>query len=311
MKLATVVYQGKTQAGVVKDGDFYAFASLGSELPNDMLTLIQKYDECKPVIEAAMETAKATCALADAKVIAPLPNPVNIRDFVGFEGHARNAANHFGGAAAGIDLEKTVQVWKMAPGFYFSNVSPTCIAGNDQPVKMHPRSKMFDFEFEIGFIIGKTGRDIKKEDAADYIFGFTIFNDWSARDIQLQEVPLGVGAPLGKGYINGFGPVIVTKDEFDQYLDKNDPYRYDVKCRCIFNGEVLAENNLNTIYYTFADMIAWASQDMDLVPGDILGSGTIAGCSLCEQPPASPWLKAGDVIEMEAEGIGTLMNVVE
>lgn len=308
MKLATVVKNGKEQAGVVKDNNFYPFTALNPALPNDMLTFIEQYDRCRPLTEAGMQNAKPACALKDTKIICPLPNPKTIRDFVGFEGHCRNCSNHFGAMAAGIDIEKTVAVWKKAPGFYFTNTN--ALYGNDEPVPMHPRSKMFDFEFEIGFIIGKKGRDIPKEKANDYIFGFTIFNDWSARDIQLQEVQLGVGAPLGKGYANGFGPVIVTKDEFDAYLQPGDPYRYNVKTKCFFNGKLLSENNLNTIYYTFADMIAWASLDTDLVPGDILGSGTIAGSSLCEQPPESPWLKKGDVIEMEAEGIGTFMNVV-
>lgn len=308
MKLATVEHSGKTQAGVVRDGQFYPLTALDPALPNDMLCLIEGWERFKPLVEAGMETAQPAFPLAEAKLLAPLPDPKTIRDFVGFEEHARNAANHFGGAAAGIDLDKTVAVWKQAPGFYFSNTN--AVSGGGEPVPMHPRSKMYDFEFEIGFIIGKRGRDIPKDEAGSYIFGFTIFNDWSARDIQLQEVQLGVGAPLGKGYANSFGPVIVTKDEFDQYLQPGDPLRYNVPVALRLNGELLKENNLNTIYYTFADMIAWASLDTDLVPGDVLGSGTIGGCSLCEQPPTFPWLKRGDIIEMECAGIGTLVNIV-
>lgn len=308
MKLATVRYQDKVQAGVVKENSFYAFTALDSSLPNDMLSFIEGYETYKGTVKQVMNTAVPTCAVSEATLLAPLPNPKTIRDFVGFEEHAKNAANHFGGAAVGIDIEKTVMVWKKAPGFYFSNTNS--IVGHDEPVAMHPHSRMFDFEFEIGFVIGKRGRDISKADAMDYIFGYTVFNDWSARDIQMQEVVLGVGAPLGKGYANGFGPIIVTKDEWDQYLVPNDPERYDIKTTLRLNGEVIKENNLNTIYYTFADMIAWASRDTDIVPGDVFGSGTIGGGCLAERPPETPWLQAGDVIEMEVEGLGTLKSTI-
>ena len=304
MRLATVIYDGKNMAGVVQEEKFYAFINLDAKLPNDMLGFIENNEELRPVVEAALVNAQSTCKMADAKIIAPLPNPKTIRDFVGFEEHAMNAGTHFGLT----DMSKTLEAWRLAPGFYFSNTNS--IVGTDEQVAMHPRSIMFDFEFEVGFIIGKKGRDISKEDAMNYIFGYTIFNDWSARDIQLQEMPLGVGAPLGKGYANGFGPVIVTKDEFDKYLEPDDPYRYNARSILRLNGEVIKENNIKTIYYSFADMIAWASLDTDIVPGDVFGSGTIGGGCLAERPMDTPWLCAGDVIDMELEGIGTLHNVI-
>ena len=303
MKLATVIYEGRTVAGVVKEQKFYALPDLNEKLPVDMLSFIEGYDNYRGIVEDALTDAKETCSICDAKIISPLPNPKTIRDFVGFEEHAKNAGNHFG-----MDMSGTLETWKKAPGFYFSNTN--CVNGNDEPIQMHPNSKMFDFEFEVGFIIGKCGRNIPKEEAKDYIFGYTIFNDWSARDIQLQEIPLGVGAPLGKGYANSFGPVIVTSDEVESCIMKDDPERYDLKTKLTVNGNVLKENNINTIYYTFADMIAWASRDTKLVPGDVFGSGTIGGGCLAEQPAGSPWLQKGDIIEMTIDKIGTLKNVI-
>lgn len=308
MKLATVRYQDKIQAGVVREDKFYAFTALNNSLPNDMLSFIEGYEEYKSIVEQSIISPAPTCNVDEAILLAPLTNPKTIRDFVGFEEHAKNASNHFGGAAIGIDIEKTLMIWRKAPAFYFSNTN--AVVGSDEAVVMHPHSQMFDFEFEIGCIIGKRGRDISKENAMDYIFGYTVFNDWSARDIQMQEIMLGVGAPLSKGYANGFGPVIVTRDEWEQYLMPEDSERYNVKTTLRLNGKVLRENNLNTIYYTFADMIAWASKDTDIVPGDVFGSGTIGGGCLAEQPPEVPWLKAGDVIEMEVEGLGTLKNTI-
>jgi len=303
MKLATIRLNDVTYAGVVKDDKFFSFTGIDSRLPNDMLTLIEGYDDYKPYIETGISSADPICKTSEAEFLSPLPNPRTIRDFVGFEEHAMNSGNHFG-----MDLSATVEVWRKAPGFYFSNSNS--VVGPDEFILMHPNSRMFDFEFEFGFVIGKKGRDIAKDDAAGYIFGLTIFNDWSARDIQLSEMPLGAGAPLGKGYANTFGPVIVTKDEIDTYLCKDDPLRYDIATKLTLNGNLLRENNLKTIYYTFADMIAWASRDTDLYPGDVFGSGTIGGGALAEYPTDMPWLKAGDVIEMEAQGIGILMNKV-
>jgi 2-keto-4-pentenoate hydratase/2-oxohepta-3-ene-1,7-dioic acid hydratase in catechol pathway len=304
MKLATVRFNNNTLAGVVRDDSYYALSSIDSRLPNDMLALIEGYEGFKPIIDAGLGKTTATCKTSEAVFLSPL-QPKTIRDFIGFEEHTEKATTHFGFP---MDLSKTLEAWRKAPGFYYSNTN--AINGSDEPIDMHPSSKMFDFEFEFGFIIGKRGRDISKENAMDYIFGLTIFNDWSARDIQLQELPLGAGTPLAKGYANGFGPVIVTKDEIDQYLCKDDPYRYDIATKLTFNGKVLRENNLKTIYYTFADMIAWASRDTYLVPGDVFGSGTIGGGCLAEYPPDSPWLQAGDIIEMEAQGIGVLKNKV-
>lgn len=304
MKLATVRVKEEICAGVVLGENFYSFTSLDSCLPNDMLTFIEGYKIYKPYVVQGMKNAKPTCKTSEAAFLAPLRNPRSLRDFVGFEEHARNSGRRFG-----MDMTSTLENWYKTTAFYYSNGND--ILGPDEPVVKHPHSKMFDFEFEIGFIIGKKGRDIPAEKANDYIFGLTIFNDWSARDIQVQEAKMGMGAPKGKDYANTIGPVIVTKDEIDAYLCKDDPLRYDLATKLTRNGVVMRENNVKTIYHTFAKMIEWASMDRDIYPGDLFGSGTIGGGALVEYPPEVPWIQSGDVIEMEVQGIGVLKNIVK
>ena len=304
MKLATVRFNNEIYAGVVQGDSFYSFVDLDSKLPNDMLPFIENYESLKPYVETGIKNTKPTCTITDATFLAPLRNPISLRDFLGFEEHAKNSGKRFG-----MDMSKSLENWYTTSAFYYSNSNG--INGSDEPIEMHPSSQMFDFEFEIGFVIGKKGKNIAAADAGNYIFGFTIFNDWSARDIQLQEMKTGMGAPKGKDYANTIGPVIVTKDELDQYLCKNDPQRYDLATKLTRNGVLMRENNVKTIYHTFAGMIEWASKDRDIYPGELFGSGTIGGGALLEYSPEIPWVNSGDVIEMEVQGIGILKNIVK
>lgn len=304
MKLATVRYNNEVLAGVVQGDDFYGFTSVDSRLPNDMLAFIEGYETLKPYVEAGIIATKPTCSVKDAQFLAPIPKPTSLRDYLGFEEHALNSGKRFGMDTAGMLTD-----WYNTPGFYYSNHNK--VSGADEPITMHPRSQMFDFEFEIGIVIGKRGRDIPIEEGDNYIFGLTIFNDWSARDIQLAEMKLGMGTPKAKEYANTIGPVITTMDEIRTYQCADDPLRYDLKTTLTRNGVLMRENNVNTIYHPFASMIAWASRDTDILPGEIYGTGTIGGGALVEYPPEIPFVQSGDVIEMEIEGIGVLRNVVK
>lgn len=178
--------------------------------------------------------------------------------------------------------------------------------GSGEPIVKLDASVYFDYEFEIGFIIGKAGIDIPEDEAMDHVFGLTIFNDWSARDLQLEEMKMGMGAPKSKEYANGLGPVIVTADELAPHLIPGDPTRYDLATRLNRNGELVRENNTKTIFHTFAKMIAYASRDNLFRPGELIGSGTLGGGSIIEAGPEVPFLSHGEVIEMAVEGIGVL-----
>lgn len=302
MKLATIRYDNCIQAGVVKDGGFYGFCGLGSELPNDMTEFIEGYGKYKDVVEKALLQATPTCRIEDAELLSPIPVPRTFRDFLSFEEHTLNCGKAF--KASEEMTQKLMAVWRSFPGFYFSN--PNVFKGQDEPITMHPTSKMFDCEFEIGIIIGKKGCDIVPEDGNDYIFGLTILNDWSARDIQSQEAPLQLGPAKGKDYAKSMGPWIVTMDEIEKYAVPGDPRRFDMSTKLYRNGKLIRENNTKTIYHTYADLVAHASKATSVYPGEVFGSGTIGGGAMIEYCGAQPWVTSGDIFEMEIEGIGKL-----
>lgn len=307
MKLATIRYNEDVFAGVVKNDSFYAFSSIESSLPNDMIEFIEGYDEYKGVVEAKLGNAKPTCDVADAVFLSPIPRPRTFRDFMCFEEHVVNS----GKAAAFPDdvLKGMMAVWQKMPAFYFSNTNVFYGAG--EPIKMHPVSSRFDMEFEIAVIVGKKGINLTPDEAMDHIFGLTILNDWSARDVQMEEMKMQLGPAKGKDYANSMGPVIVTMDELCDYAVPGDPQRFDMKTKLYRNGELLRGNNTKSIYHTYGDMIAHASKETSVYPGDVLGSGTIGGGALLEYFGKLPFITAGDVIEMDVEGIGCLrMEVV-
>ena len=302
MKLATVSYNGSVQAGVLKNGNFYGFKAISEKLPNDMIEFIEGYDDFKAVVEQGLASATPTCKESEAKFLSPIPQPRTFRDFLSFEEHTLNCGK---AARASEEMtQKLLAVWRKFPGFYFSNSN--AFYGQDEPIQMHPVSKMFDCEFEIGIIIGKKGINIAADDAKDYIFGLTILNDWSARDLQMQELPLQLGPAKGKDYANTMGPYIVTMDELEQYAVPGDPKRYNMTTKLFRNGTLIRENNTNTIYHTYADLVAHASKYTAIYPGDVFGSGTIGGGALLEYCGTQPFIQAGDSFDMELEGVGTL-----
>ncbi|WP_419024228.1 fumarylacetoacetate hydrolase family protein [Emergencia sp.] len=307
MKLATIRYQDNVYAGLVKDGNFYSFQGIDETLPNDMIEFIEKYETCKTIICEKLEQSTPTCAASEAKFLSPIPRPRTFRDFMSFEEHVVNS-----GAAAGFDdttMKNMLAVWRRLPAFYFSNTN--VFFGPDEPIKMHPHSQRFDMEFEIAVVIGKEGINVPKEEAADYIFGMTILNDWSARDIQMEEMQMQLGPAKGKDYANSMGPVIVTMDELQKYALPDDPSKYDMATKLYRNGELIRENNTKSIYHTYCDLIAYSSRETKIYPGDVLGSGTIGGGAMLEYMGRQPFVHAGDKIDMEVEGIGTLkMSVV-
>lgn len=310
MRLATVRFEDNVMAGVVKDENFYAFKDIASALPNDMIEFIEGYEGYagyKVLVEEKLGDAEPTCEVKQAVFLSPLPRPRTFRDFMSFEEHVLNSAK-----AMRYDeptTEKMLSVWKKLCAFYFSNSN--VFYGTDEPIKMHPTSQRFDMEFEVAVIIGKEGENVKREDAGDYIFGLTVLNDWSARDIQAEEMMMQLGPAKGKDYANSMGPVIVTMDELKQYQVEGDPERWDMATKLYRNGELIRENNTKSIYHTYAEMIEYACRETKIYPGDVLGSGTIGGGAMLEYFGAQPFVTAGDVIDMEVEGLGTLhMEVI-
>ncbi|HXH08877.1 MAG TPA: fumarylacetoacetate hydrolase family protein [Alphaproteobacteria bacterium] len=259
------------------------------ELPNDPLKRLQ----------SALTSASATqgLRLASVRLRAPILQPPTVRDFMVYEGHAN----------AGGTRELS-DAWYRLPIFYFSN--PLCIFGPDEPVPYPSASDQLDYELELAAVIGREGTNIAEKDALSYIAGFTIFNDWSCRDLQRDEMQARLGPAKGKDAASSLGPWVVTTDELAPYIRDD---RLHVRCTLKVNGVQWMDNNAGIMYHSWGAMIERASRDSRLVPGDVLGGGTVTGGSIGEAIrngfPAR-YLQPGDVVEIEVEGIGVLRNTI-
>jgi fumarylacetoacetate (FAA) hydrolase len=270
-------------------------------LPADMLTFVRNYAVNRQLIEDLnLQQAPATHPLDAVTLLAPLPNPPSFRDFLTFETHIKNAT-----ARAGHPVPPE---WYQIPVFYFSN--PTVMAGPDQPIARPARCQRLDYELELAVVVGKQGRDIQPEDAHEYILGYTILNDWTARDLQLQEMRVQLGPAKGKDFATSLGPYIATADELAPYVTA-DPHRPDLRMTATVNGQLLSDGNFSSVHYTFGEMLARASEDVTLYPGDVIGSGTVGwGCLMELGSDAHRWLEPGDVVELEISGLGKLRTPV-
>jgi len=228
------------------------------------------------------------------------PHVASIRDFYAFEEHVKTCRKHRG-------LEMASQ-WYQAPVFYFSN--PVCVIGHDAAVKAPHGSSALDYELEIACIIGESARDLPADDSAmDVVAGFTIMNDWSARDIQRIEMAVGLGPSKSKDFATSLGPVVVSFDKLrDHYRDG----RLHLEMTARVNGKEYSRGNSGSMYWSWPQLLAHASRDTMLRPGDVLGSGTVGtGCILELTPEAvGGWLQPGDIVELSVEHIGALRNSV-
>ncbi len=239
-------------------------------------------------------------ALRDVILYPPLPRPMSFRDFYAFEGHVA--------AAFAIRGKEIPEEWFQFPAFYFSNSNAIFGPGEMIPYPAH--SEELDYELEVACIISRPGINLTAEEAEEFIFGFTILNDWSARDIQRKERAVGLGPAKAKDFATSLGPWITTPDELSARFQGR-PGVYDCAMIARVNGQERSRGNWKDLYYSFGDMIARASQNTWLLPGDVLGSGTVGtGCLLEITQGKGPWLKPGDVVELEIEQLGLLSNRV-
>lgn len=316
MKLVTFENkEGQSRIGWLVGNEVVDMQLADPQLPTDMLTFIDHHEQYYDIIDK-LGTVEPHYVLSEIKLLAPLPNPRSIRDYIGFEQHMLNASKSFGHTVG--------QAWYDMPIFYFTNHHG--VYGPDDHIKRPAKETKLDLELELAVVLGKKGQDIKAEEADDYIFGYTVFNDWTARAIQGYEMTVPLGPHKGKDFANAFGPCIVTKDEFEKYrcvisreshpehlqMPKNSRGRFDLKMTARINGAVICEGNYKTVHWTFPQMMERASENgVTLMPGDILGSGTVGWGSLIENKfsvhrPIEP----GDEVELEIEGIGILKNKV-
>jgi 2-keto-4-pentenoate hydratase/2-oxohepta-3-ene-1,7-dioic acid hydratase in catechol pathway len=321
MRLVTFESEGLRRAGAFIEGDTRVVdlaaahqqrhGALAPEL-TDILALIEGGDDA---LDKAMEAVKsapetAILARADVKLRAPVQPPPQMRDCSCFELHLRqcySAAREMRAKAKGVEViadtgpspaeQRILDLFAKQPIYYKAN--RFSVIGSEETVIWPSYSRSMDFELEYGCYIKKMAKDVPVEKARDYIFGYTIYNDFSARDAQAVEMIGQLGPAKGKDFDTGnaMGPCLVTADEM--------PNPYDLTMIARVNGEEWGRGNTSTMHWKFEDLIAYISRSETLYPGEFLGSGTIGnGCGL----EAQRFLKPGDEVELDVEGIGVLRN---
>jgi len=297
MRFATYERAGHTRAGVVSDAGIHA-------LPPGVTVLGLVRAGLAAATEAG-ETALTGPAvpLGEVRLLPPLEPPA-VRDFVAFEEHVEGVVASVGDGAG------VVPEWYEAPTFYFTN--PYALVGAHDDVAIPPGSRLFDFELEVACVVGRDASSPTPDEAE--IFGYTILNDWSARDLQRREMKVNLGPAKGKDTTTTLGPWLVTADELEPYRDADGFLALDL--RVSVNGVVVGQDLLSNMGWPFEELVAYAGRGTQVRAGDVLGSGTCGngGClaelwgrrGATDPPPLRP----GDVVEMTVEGIGTIRNAI-
>lgn len=304
MKLLCYDIGSGPRAGVLRPGreDEILDASAllgGRHTLTDVRALLELPDD--PIEELREKLAAGAPApglpLSKARLLAPVLHPPTVRDFFAYEGHA-----------SGGGTRQLPDAWYRMPIFYFSN--PLRIFGPDAEVPYPSASALLDYELELGCVIGKGGENIREADGLSHIAGFMIFNDWSARDLQFDEMASFLGPAKGKDAATSIGPWVVTTDEFSDYI-KDGCLR--VQCQLKVNGELWMDASAAGMYHSWGSFVERASKDSRIATGDVFGSGTVSGGTISEALQNginARYLQPGDLVEMTVEGIGSLQNRV-
>jgi fumarylacetoacetate (FAA) hydrolase len=263
--------------------------------------LVRAYDE--GALPRAFDGRLLTHAVAEVTLRAPLPKPPSLRDGYAFRQHVEAARRQ-----RGLEM---IPEFDRFPVFYFGNHH--AIVGPGDVHVREPHLDRLDYELEAAIVVGKHAQDLTRANADAAIFGMTIMNDWSARGIQVQEMALNLGPAKGKDFATSLGPWLVTLDELSSRATKTDQgLVFDLKMRASVNGQLLSQGNVKDMTFTFAQILERASFGTKLVPGDVIGSGTCGtGCLLelnGSQVTRDRWLKPGDVVVLEIDWLGKLVN---
>ncbi len=320
MKLVSYLKDGQDQLAFFVDGYLYDTDALHPELSSSMNMFLNFWEDNFPIAQAIDKSIKEgrigianAVAAADVQMLSPVPFPNSLRDAYAFKQHAeasrRNTNNPL------------VPEFSQFPVFYFGNHHS--IQGPGEVRCMPDHLHKLDFELEAAVVISKSGRNIRAEEADEYIAGFLIMNDFSARQLQAEEMKLHLGPAKAKDFATAVGPCLVTLDELEAFevpaAEGHTGKSWGLSMQCRVNGVLAGEGNLADMYWTFAEIIERCSYGVTLSAGDIIGSGTVgSGCFFelnatgKQNNPAyqEQWLNAGDVVELEIEGLGVLQNTI-
>jgi len=320
MKFVTYLKDGHDNLGILVDGNIYSVESLHNDLPNSMAMLLNFWEDLLPIARAGQQKIKdgfvrevMSEPFSEATIFAPVPHPTSCRDGYAFRQHVAAARRN-----RKVDMIPEFDQFSI---FYFTNHN--IIQGPGDIVCMPDHFQKLDFELEAAIVICKPGRNIKAADADEYIGGLMIMNDMSARRLQMEEMLLNLGPAKGKDFSTVIGPMLVTLDELEQYevpcKENHTGKAWNLGMKCWVNGKQVSEGNLSDMDWTFAEIIERCSYGVDLMPGDVVGSGTVGtGCflelngtgKLNDPNYEEQWLQEGDVVEMEIDALGKLSNTI-
>lgn len=319
MKLVTIFYQNKQHLGIYHNEHVYPIQRLDHAMPDDMLAFLRMGDlamkRAKALNECVMngDFKEMAVPVENTQLLAPITNPTSCRDGYAFRQHVAAARRN-----RKVDM---IAEFDQYPIFYFTNHN--AIQGPGPIDCMPDHFQKLDFELEIAIVVGKKGRNIRAAEADEYIAGFMIMNDMSARTLQMEEMLLNLGPAKGKDFSTVIGPWMVTPDELAPYRIPAKPghtgNNYNLTMTCTVNGKEVSRGNVGDMDWTFAEILERCAYGVDILPGDVIGSGTVGtGCFLelngtgLLNDPAYPvqWLKDKDVVEMEIDGLGHLSNTI-
>ena len=320
MKLVSYLQEGHDRLGVLINDMVYDMEVLHPDLPNSMGLFLNYWNDSFPVAQAGElmlregeRFSSKGMLLSEVHLLAPVPFPTSCRDGYAFRQHVAAARRN--------RKVEMLPEFDQYPVFYFTNHHSIQGEGNGRCMPDH--FERLDFELEAAIVICKYGRNIKAEEADEYIAGLMIMNDFSARRLQMEEMMLNLGPAKGKDFSTAIGPWLVTLEELEElvvpckegHVGKN----WNLSMKCRVNGVQVSEGNLADMDWTFAEIIERASYGVDLFPGDVIGSGTVGtGCflelngtgKLNDPNYTEQWLKDGDVVEMEIDRLGRLSNTI-
>lgn len=320
MKLVSYLRDGQDQLALLVDGLLYNMDEVNTNLPGSISMFLNYWEDALPMVQNAADAIQAKRFLQnrgipykDAHLLSPVTFPSSLRDAYAFRRHVETARRNRGASM--------IAEFDQFPVFYFSN--PHSVQGPGDVRCMPDHLQQLDFELEVAIVINKHGRNIRAEEADEYIAGLMIMNDFSARKLQLEEMSLNLGPAKGKDFATALGPVLVTLDELQPFeaesRENHVGKQWNLCMKCRVNDIEVSSGNLSDMEWTFAEIIERASYGVDLYPGDVIGSGTVGtGCFLelngtgkrNDPSYSEQWLQPGDIVELEVEGLGVLQNTI-